>query len=291
MIGERRYSREDAPEALALRLKTLPVLVPQTHTVPLGLFRGLTFGLVLHPQGVPEVYAAGTLTRSTQLSRDFHGSRAILNAVERLVGSYPTEREKIMRDLGIAQGQLRDYEARLGAGFAHAGYLEELTGLRNQLEAALSSTTQQVSDAAVSAVGEIVERIKTLKAGNTLEAAPERTAPRPQATVEAAITTRIRQRREDEPPAQLETTPPPMSPAMPALLPTNAPEYAASLFQDQGEGRSAATAPRKRLVRPTPRFASRQLSLLQSEGVHRSAAASSQDRPELWQRPRQLRLL
>ena len=38
IIGERRYSREDAPEALALRLKTLPALVPQTHTVPLGIF-------------------------------------------------------------------------------------------------------------------------------------------------------------------------------------------------------------------------------------------------------------
>src|SRR5881397_3918073 len=44
-IGERRYNREDAPEALALRLQTLPALVSQTHTVPLGLYRGLTFGL------------------------------------------------------------------------------------------------------------------------------------------------------------------------------------------------------------------------------------------------------
>src|SRR5262250_2135861 len=30
-IGDRRYSREEAPEALALRLKTLPAIVPQTH--------------------------------------------------------------------------------------------------------------------------------------------------------------------------------------------------------------------------------------------------------------------
>jgi hypothetical protein len=290
-IGERRYNREDAPEALALKLKTLPALVPQTHTVPLGVCRALTFGLVLHPQGAPEVYAAGTLTRSTQLSRDFHGSRAILNAVERLIGNAQAEREKIARDLGIAQGQLRDYEARLGAGFAHTDYLNELTGLRNQLEAALSSTTQQVSDAPVWAVDEIVKRIKTLKAANTLEAAPVRTAPRPQATIEEAITTRIRQRREDEPPPQPETTPAPVSAETPAPLPPTAPEHAASLFQDQGEGRSAATAPRKRPVRPPHRFASRQLSLLQSEGATRSPAPSSQDRPELWQPPRQLSLL
>src|SRR5262249_51695553 len=122
-IGERHFSPEDAPEALTLRLTTLPALVPQTHTVPLGVCRGLTFGLVLHPQGVPEVYLAGALTRYTQLSRDFHGARAILNAVERLLGNAQAEHEKTVRDLGIAQGQLRDYEARLGAGFAHTGYL------------------------------------------------------------------------------------------------------------------------------------------------------------------------
>jgi hypothetical protein len=291
LIGERRYSREDALDALTLRLKTLPVLVPQTHTIPLGIFRGLTFGLVLHPQGVPEVYAAGALTRCIQLSRDFHGSRAILNAVERLIGNAQAEREKIARDLGIAQGQLRDYEARLGAGFAHTDYLNELTGLRNQLEAALSSTTQQVSDAPVWAVDEIVKRIKTLKAANTLEAAPVRTAPRPQATIEEAITTRIRQRREDEPPPQPEMTPAPVSAETPAPLPPTAPEHAASLLQDQGERRSPATVLRKRPSRPTRRFAQRQLSLLQSNGVPRSPAPSSQDRQEPWQPPRQLSLL
>jgi hypothetical protein len=177
-----------------------------------------------------------------------------------------------MRDLGIAQGQLCDYEARLGAGFAHAEYFNELTGLRNQLEAALSGTTQQVSDAPVWAVDEIITRIKTLKAANTLEAAPERTTPRPQAPVEEAITTRIRQRREVAPTPQLETTPPPVSPSMPAPLPTNAPEPLLSLFQDQGESRPPAAPVRKRPVRPTPRYASRQLSLLQSADVHRSPA-------------------
>jgi hypothetical protein len=246
---------------------------------------------VLHPQGVPEVSLAGALTRYTQLSRDFHGARAILNAVERLIGSLQTEQEKTVRDLIIAQGQLRDYEARLGAGFAHAGYLEELRGFRNQLEAALSGTTQQVSDAPVCAVDEIVTRIKTLTSAHTLEAAPAHTTPRPQATVEEAITTRIRQRREDERSPQLETTPLLVSAETTAPLSPNTPESPLSLFQDKGERRSAATAPRKRLVRPPYRYASRQLSLLQSEGVQRPAARSSHDLPELWQPPHQLSLL
>jgi hypothetical protein len=46
-----------------------------------------------------------------------------------------------------------------------------------------------------------------------------------------------------------------------------------------------------RSVRPRHRYALRQLSLLQSEGVARSHAPLSQARPELWQPPRQLSLL
>jgi hypothetical protein len=291
LIGERRYSREDAPDALTLLLKTLPILVPQTHTVPLGIFRGLTFGLVLHPQGVPDVYAAGALTRYTQLSRDFHGSRAILNAVDRLISSASTEQEKTTRDLAIAQGQLRDYEARLGSAFTHTGYLDELTILRNQLETALSSTAQQVSEMPLAEIGGIVERIKTLKATNTLEAAPARTAPRSVTTVEEAITTRIRQREQVEPPPQPEITPPPVSPAMPAPLPPNAPEPPPSLVEGPGERRFPATPAQPRRKRPTHRFAPRQLSLLPSEDVPRSPAPSSQERPEPWLPPRQLSLL
>jgi hypothetical protein len=228
MIGERRYSRMDAPEDLALRLQALPALVPQTHTVPLGVSRGLTFSLVLHPHGAPDICVEGALTRVSQLPRDFHGPRAILNAVERLIGSYATEREKTVRDLGIAQGQRRDYEARLGAAFAHTGYLDELTGLRNQLEAALSSNAQQVSDAPLADVEAIVERIKALKATHTLEAAPERTAPRSATTVEEAITTRIRQREQTEAAPQPEAVPEPVSPATHAPQPATAPAHPAT---------------------------------------------------------------
>ena len=126
-IGTQLYSRHDALEALAARLHALPALVYETRSVPLGLSRGLRFGLVQHPQGAPEVYVEGALRRSAPLARDVHGPRAILNAVERLIGSAAAERDKARRDLEIAQGQLRDYEARLGAGFPHATYLEALT--------------------------------------------------------------------------------------------------------------------------------------------------------------------
>jgi hypothetical protein len=94
-IGSRTYSREDALEVLGARLHSLPALIPQTRDVPLGVYRGgLRFGLVLHPHSASEVSVAGALTRCAPLSREFHGPRATLNAIERLLGSYEAERDK-----------------------------------------------------------------------------------------------------------------------------------------------------------------------------------------------------
>ncbi len=191
-LGERRYTREDAQEALGLRLKTLPPIVHQTTTIPLGVYRGLRFGINLHPQGTPDVQLEGAITRFYQLARDAHGPRAILNAVERLLGTYEGERDKATRDLSIAQTQLRDYEARLGAGFAHTAYLEELTHLRDQLEGRLSGNNPENT-------GEIVGRIKALRTSNTIEAAPQRTATARTSTIEEPVTARIKKRVQEQP--------------------------------------------------------------------------------------------
>jgi hypothetical protein len=224
----------------------------------------LRFGLTLHPHGNPEVGVEGAVTRYGALSRESHGPRAILNAVERIVGTYGTERDKTARDLGIAQGQQRDFEARLGAQFAHTGYLDELTGLRNQLEAALSSTAQQAADAPAPGTGEVVERIKALKAVHTLEAAPERTAQRSAATIEESVTTRIRNRAQEQslPQPEAEPSSPAMSePPSPSMAP---------LFEDAHRALTAPSpmpqADPPRVIRPAvparpPRMPPRQLHL------------------------------
>jgi N12 class adenine-specific DNA methylase len=222
-IGTQPYSRHDALEALGTRLHTLPTLVYATHSVPLGLSRGLHFGLVQHPQGAPEVYIEGALRRVTPLARDVHGPRAILNAVERLIGSAAAERDKTRGDLAITQGQLRDYEARLGAAFAHAGYLAALTDLRTQLEAALAGIAQDGTEGSLPTVDALVARITALHAAHTLDAAPERAAPRPTATVAEAITTRIRQREQTETAPQPDEEPSPVVPATPAPQPLTTP--------------------------------------------------------------------
>jgi len=173
----------------------LPKNVRETNRIPLGNYRGLRFGLVLHPQFAPEVYLEGSTTRMATLSRDHHGPRAVLNALERLAGGYGSECDRVQRDLGIAESQLRDYQARLGKPFVHDAYLSELTALRDQLKAGLSSAAQEPGKQEGPSVSELAERIKALKAANNVEAAPQRIGQR-QSSAEEPITARIRRRAE-----------------------------------------------------------------------------------------------
>ncbi len=116
--------------------------------------------------------------------------------MEKLIGSYDAERERTLRDLGLAQGQLRDYQARLGVSFAPGEYLEALTVLRRQLEAALSETPNPD----LPSTDELVARFKALRQAHTAEAAPERTSERRAASLEEAVTTRILRGRERQAP-------------------------------------------------------------------------------------------
>src|SRR5271165_2302592 len=122
-IGNRACTREDAIDLLGHRLKSLPGKVHETRRFPLGAYRGLNFGIVLHHLDAPEAYLEGRVTRHAYLSRDSHGPRAVLNALDRLIGSHDSQAADAAQDLAIAQGQLRDYEARLGQPFAHEAYL------------------------------------------------------------------------------------------------------------------------------------------------------------------------
>jgi hypothetical protein len=190
-IGGKPYARKEALEKLGERLKALPRTVTENRNFPLGVYRGLKFSLSLYACHTPEICVEGAATRFGALARDA-GPQAVLNAVERTVGSYADEETKTQRDLEIAQGQLRDYETRLGARFAHTDYLEALAGLRDRLETALSSHTEALDTES------IVADIHALKAAHTIEAAPERTV-RKAASIEEAVTTRILHRAAAEP--------------------------------------------------------------------------------------------
>jgi hypothetical protein len=194
-VGKRAWPREDAPAVLAERLDYLPRNVRDTTRVPIGTYRGLSFGMVLHPQFPPDVYLEGAITRQSGLSRDHQGPRAVLNALERLANGYASECVRVRQDLAIAESQLRDYRERLGKPFAHDAYLTELTNLRDQLKAGLSATHHDDGNEDGPTVSDLAEKVKALKAANTIEAAPQRVQ-RKQAAAEEPITARIRRRQE-----------------------------------------------------------------------------------------------
>jgi hypothetical protein len=193
-IGKRSWSREDAQSVLAERLDFLPRHVRDTTPVPLGTYRGLRFGLILHPQFPPDVFLEGAITRQSGLSRDHQGPRAVLNALERLATGYGSECVRVRQDLAIAESQLRDYQARLGKPFPHEKYLSELADLRDRLKAGLSAAAHEAGSDKGPRVSELTDRIKALKAANTIEAAPQRVQRKQVA--EEPITARIRRRQE-----------------------------------------------------------------------------------------------
>ncbi len=194
-IGGRTYPREDIPEVLGGKLDALPKSVRDTTRIPLGYYRGLRFGLELHPQFPADVYLEGATTRLTTLSRDHQGPRAVLNALERLAGTCGSDCVRVRQDLTIAESQLRDYQASLGKPFLHDAYLSELTSLRDQLKAGLSSTTPEPGDESRPSVSELAERMKALKAAHSIEATPQRVRQK-HSSAEEPVTARIRRRTE-----------------------------------------------------------------------------------------------
>jgi len=194
-IGGRTYRGEDIPAVLGNRLEALPKHAQETTRVPIGTYRGLSFGIVLHPQFQSEVYLEGAIPRQSTLSREHQGPRAVLNALERLTNAYGSECDRVRQDLAIAESQLRDYRERLGKPFVYESYLSELTSLRDQLKAGLSGATLEPGNQAGPSVSELAERIKALKATNNVEAVPQRIGQR-QSSAEEPITARIRRRTE-----------------------------------------------------------------------------------------------
>ncbi len=177
-------------EALGMRLNRLPEAVHDTRSCPLGKYRGLEFGLVMHPSGACDVFVEGVVTRRAQMIRDNPGPRAVLNALERLADGYGSEIAHVREDLNVAQGQERDYQSRVGTEFSHCEYLRQLTDLREQLKLGLSEKPPEGG----TPVADMAERIKALRAENTVEAAPVRAGTRKAARAEVPVTARIKRK-------------------------------------------------------------------------------------------------
>ncbi len=193
-VGDRACDQEDVINRLGGQLDGMNMKVSTERSVPLGAYRGLRFGLVLYPNHVPDIYLDGETSRREMLSREHHGPRAILNALERLAGGYQSACDSTKQDLAIARDQLRDYESRLGMEFPHEDHLVELTSLRDRLKAGLSGKTPEPNQQGES-VSELAERIKTLRAAYTIKATQQRAATRC-LTAEEPVTATIKRRTE-----------------------------------------------------------------------------------------------
>ncbi|MHC5537652.1 helicase-related protein [Singulisphaera rosea] len=185
--------KDDSPpttESLTRRLDALPDRVDRVKRYPMGKAYGLEFGLIMHPLGGTEVYLEGAACRRESLLKDHPGPRAILNAVGRLIDGYEREREDRRQDLAVAQGQLKDYEARLGTPFGHAEYMSRLADLRDRLKLGLSEKAPEGG----MQVAELAEEVKALRSGHTVEAGSDRISVRKAIRAERPVTSRIRRR-------------------------------------------------------------------------------------------------
>jgi hypothetical protein len=136
---------------------------------------------VVNPLGAPDAYLEGAGTRHGPLSRDA-GPRAVLNALDRLAGTYESQAATARKDLVIAGGQLRDYQARLGQPFVYDAYVTELTGLRDQLKAALAQATPEpgtppVAPATIAPAGNAEPLLITFPGIGTAQPAGRPTSP------------------------------------------------------------------------------------------------------------------
>jgi hypothetical protein len=192
-VGNRTTSDGDTIDILGHCLDSLPRNIRETLRFPLGVYRGLTFGLVLHPQVPPDAYLEGATTRQSMLSREHQGPRAVLNALERLANGYRSECDRVRQDFAIAEAQLRDYQARLGTPFSYEAYFSKLAGLRDQLKLGLSGSVGESVTELLPTASELAEEIRALKAAHTIEAVPQRAGKR-SLSAEEPVTARIRRR-------------------------------------------------------------------------------------------------
>lgn len=229
-------------EAVAERMKRMPEKVSETYRTRLGTYRGLECGMILHPLGGTEVYLDGVVRSRETLLRDNPGPRAVLNALDRLARGYGHGCESLRADIAVKQGQLTDYQTRLGKPFAHAGYMGELAELRDQLKIGLSENPPESTAPAAATA----ENIKALREANTVEAAPERTV-RKAARAERPVTARIREQLgvQAEPERAVEPMPNPVlaPPPEPVVISMPAPVKPVDEFRqriERGRRRDAA---------------------------------------------------
>ena len=151
-----------ADRLLAVLGEVLESLPPSrgsvAQAVPLGRYRGLSFGMERHPNGAVDVTLTGVVRRATMLAKGARGPRAVLNALARLTASLPEECTQLQSEIVAMRQRYLDYRNTLGRPFPHADCCDALQSLRDQLQTALTSPAAEEG----MNCGEIAMRIREL---------------------------------------------------------------------------------------------------------------------------------
>jgi hypothetical protein len=185
IIGGRKCNAELAMAMLTEALNRIPPSPAQTRRYPLGTYHGIQFGLERQPSGHGLVYLEGRAYRIDNLTKESQGARAVLNGLGRIAANYESVIERFTRDKAIAETQLADFRSRHGLPFAHAEFADKLTTIRDGLRDALSDNTEGAADR----VREFAEQVKTLMAGQKVEASTKQKMTR---RAETPVTARLR---------------------------------------------------------------------------------------------------
>ena len=224
-IGGQRYAEEDALKPLAKQLNAIPDKTHETRRYPLGVYHGLNFGIAVHAIGSPGCLSGrgcDAARADRPRCRPACGAQRPrppgrhLRVAACLYPPGPGDRRRpATRPPGPPGQALRPRRLPGGAGgFTRPAEGRAVAGnaTRNHAGRACRQTRSP----------NWPERIKSLKAAHTIDAAPERTAPRRMAA-EEPVTARIRRRTVAEPaveptadPASSPATAPVPEAAMPA---------------------------------------------------------------------------
>lgn len=192
VLGGYRVPPDEWTKMVGDALDRLPITTDNYQKLPMGDYKGLRFGLMLHRDSAPEVFLEGKLQHCERLSREHQGPRALLNALERLCREMPEAMRQTNEELVLSEKQLRDYASKLNQPFTYDGYRAELERLRDLLKSKLSTNG---ATADTESVEDVAEQIKQLSGASQVDFGCE-PSHRKEAVAAEAVTTAIKRKRE-----------------------------------------------------------------------------------------------
>lgn len=97
VIGNREWGGENAKVVLEHYLRQIPRHVNDIIPIPIGLFRGLRFGVICYPDGSADVYLQGDTTRQMRVQSVSISPVDVVRTLEHLACTYEVECEFIRR--------------------------------------------------------------------------------------------------------------------------------------------------------------------------------------------------